>query len=252
MATIFCFSSTGNSLSAAKKIADRIGGVVIPMSGEPVDCSDDVIGFVFPVYFWGLPRIVMRFVENIHIKNKDVYVFAVITCGGPVFGVLGYVKSLLKSKNNIRLSYSARVVTVCNYSPEYDPHDSEELRKRVDDELLIIADAVNNRKTKRTLAVTFFNRLAYKRLPDENSDRYFTVTSACTGCMTCQKVCPSRNITVESGKPVFHHKCEHCLACLHHCPARAIDWKEKTIGRQRYKNIEIPLEELIAFNNHDN
>lgn len=247
MATIFCFTSTGNSLYAAKKIADKIGGRVAPMNSKTADVNDDVIGFVFPVYFWGLPRMVKRFVSEIEIKNKNAYVFAVITYGGPVFGVLGLLKGLLKSKN-IRLCYGARILSVSNYLPEYEANDSEALRQNIESKILDIADDVKSRKVNRIPSLSFLNRILCKFCPDENSDQYFTVAPTCTGCATCQKVCPSSNISVEARTPIFRHKCEHCLACLHHCPAQAIDWKEKTKGKARFRNAGVSLDELIAFN----
>ena len=251
MATVFCFTSTGNSLYAAKKIAGTIGGNVVPMNGEPVQCNDDVIGFVFPVYFWGLPRMVSRFVANMRITNKDAYVFAVITCGGPVFGVLGLLKGLLKSKHNIRLRYGARIIAGSNYLPEFEVNYTEALGRKVDQRIWSIAKAVKNREVNRVSPLSFHNRLILKLYPGENSDQYFTTASTCTGCATCQRVCPSRNISLEAGKPRFQHKCEHCLACLHHCPARAIDWKENTKGKERFRNPGVSLEELIAFHGRD-
>lgn len=247
MATIYCFTSTGNSLYTANMIADKIGGKVVPMRGDSAICEDDVIGFVFPVYFWGMPRMVECFITEMQITNKDAYVFAVATCGGSVFGVLGRIKKLLQSKG-VNLWYGARLISVSNYLPEYTPKDSDALRQKIDENILKIAGAINNRESNRIQAFTILNKIAYSTFPNESSDQYFTVASTCTGCMTCQKVCPAKNITMEASKPEFLHKCEHCLACLHNCPAHAIDWKDKTQGKERYRNARVSLDELIAFN----
>ena len=259
MATIYCFTSTGNSLYTANAIADKIGGKVLPMRGKlgrmgeqrltsPFVCEDDVIGFVFPCYFWGLPRMVEGFVSKMLITNKDAYVFAVLTCGGPVFGVLGLLKRLLKTKD-IRLWYGEGIISVSNYLPEYKANDSEALREKIDAQIHTIANAINNKEEKRVTALPFLNKLLYKFCPGENSDQCLSISSSCSGCATCQKVCPADNITIKAGKPVFQHKCEHCLACLHNCPARAIDWKDKTHGKERYRNAKVSLDDLIAFNN---
>jgi len=247
MATIFCFTSTGNSLYTAKKLAEKIGGKVMPMNNGSIPCEDDVIGIVFPVYFWGLPRMVERFVTEMHIANKSAYVFAVATCGGPVFGVLGRLKKLLQPKG-ISLRYGIRLVSVTNYIPEYEAKDNDTLRRKIDENILKIADAINNRKSNRIQGFTILNKIIYNSFPNESSDQYFSVALTCTGCMTCQKVCPANNITMKDDKPSFQHRCEHCLACIHSCPAHAINWKEKTQGKDRYRNANVSLNDLISFN----
>ena len=246
MATLFCFTSTGNSLYTAKALAAKIDGKVFPMHRGAVQCDDDVIGFVLPNYFWGIPRMVEHFITGMQITNKTAYVFAVLTCGGSGFGELGSVKTLLSAKG-IRLSYGMRLVSVTNYLPEYAPKDSEAIRQKVDGEITSIADAVNNRKSNRISAFSFINKMIHNAYPNESCDQHFTVAPTCTGCMTCQKVCPASNISMDANKPAFQHKCEHCLACLHHCPVQAIDWKQKTHGKERFRNAGITLDELIAF-----
>ena len=246
MATIYCFTSTGNSLYAAKQIAGKIGGKVLPMSGTSV-CDDDVIGFVFPNYFWGLPRMVERFTESIQFSNKNAYVFAVITCGGPAPNTLGPLKKILY-RQNIRLSYGAKLRTVTNYLPGYEAKDSEALRSNVADKITRIAKSITNREKKQIGTAAFPNKQIHRFYPGVESDKDFSVAPSCSGCAVCQKVCPVGNIVIKAGKPDFQHKCEHCLACLHNCPAAAIDWKDKTQGKERYRNANISLDDLIAFN----
>jgi ferredoxin len=134
---------------------------------------------------------------------------------------------------------------------KYEMKDSKEFRNKIDEKITRIAAAINNRESKRVGPVTFVNRVAYRFMPDQKSDRYFLVSSLCTGCLTCQKVCPVNNITPVAGKPEFRHSCEHCLACIHNCPNQAIEWEEKTKGKARYRNIGVSLVDLIAFNNQE-
>ena len=250
MATIFCFTSTGNSLYTAKKLAEKIGGKVLPMHCGTMQCDDDVIGFVFPNYFWGIPRMVERFISGMQMTNKAAYVFAILTCGGPGFGELGSVKALLRTKG-IRLQYGTRLISVTNYLPEYALKDSLAIRRKIDGEIMKIAEAINNRETHRVAAFSVLNKIIHNAYPNERCDQHFTVAPTCTGCMTCQKVCPASNIAMNAQKPAFQHRCEHCLACLHHCPVQAIDWKQKTQGKERYRNAGITVHELIAFNHPD-
>lgn len=247
MATIFCFTSTGNSLYAARRIADEIGAKVLPMREKYSQCDDDVIGFVFPDFFWGLPRIVTRFVRNLKIANKNAYVFAVVACGGPGFGVLGTLKALL-AQNGTDLRYGVMLTSTSNYLPEFTANTSAELRKKVDARLAKIIADIKGKQSRGVFPATPLNAIVQKMFPGKTSDEHFTVAPSCTSCGTCQKVCPVKNIRLEDGTPIFQHNCEHCLACLHHCPACAIDWKgAKTRGKPRYRNAAVSLGDLIAF-----
>jgi len=126
MTTIFCFTSTGNSLVVAKQLAERTGGEVVSMTKEVAACNDKKIGFVFPAYFWGIPKIVERFVRKLEITNPDVYVFAVVTYGGRVHGVTGIFKRWL-SKKGIVLNYSVKIKSVENYIPMYKVNNNDEI-----------------------------------------------------------------------------------------------------------------------------
>ena len=247
MTKIFCFTSTGNSLQVAKIIAGKTGGEIVPMRGGPAVCDDEAIGFVFPVYYWGLPRKVERFVESLRIENKEAYVFSVVTFGGLTFGVHGLLKQLLKAKG-VDLHYGKNLKSVENYLPEFKANDSEKLRKKSDEGARRIAEAISRRERNMIFAPTFINRLGHRFLPDESSDRFFAVSPECTGCAICQKVCPVDNIVMDSGRPGFDSRCENCLGCLHACPETAIEWKNKTKGKARYRNAGVSLNELISLN----
>jgi ferredoxin len=247
MTTIFCFTSTGNSLYVAKRIAEKSGGEIAPMNADPGIINDDVVGFVYPVYFWGLPRMMDRFIKELRIENKDAYIFAVATYGGAAPGVNNLVRKLLRKKG-LDLNYGNYVKLVDNYIPMYKPKDSEGLQEKAEKRISGIAEAVFRREKNRIAPDTFINPLSFSAMPGEDSDRHFKVSDACSGCAVCEKICPAQNITIEDGKPVFHHRCEHCMGCLQNCPAVAIDWKEKTKSRARFRKNGVSLNELIAFN----
>ncbi len=246
MAVIYCFTSTGNSLYAAKKLAAALDGQVLPMK-EGAICGDDVIGFVFPNFFWGLPRMVARFVRSLQITNKKAYIFAVMACGGPGFGALGALKKPLREKG-VKLNYARMLVCASNYLPELLPKDTPAVRQKIEKQLAKIIRALKSRKEKHVISPTPFNKYAQSLFPNSGSDAHFSVSSACTGCGTCEKVCPVRNIELKDSKPVFQHRCEHCIACVHLCPAQAINWKgAKTQGKPRYRNANVGLVELLEL-----
>jgi ferredoxin len=51
---------------------------------------------------------------------------------------------------------------------------------------------------------------------------------SCTGCGWCAKQCPSGNISMDGGKPVFSNRCVMCFRCVYGCPGHAI--KAKRLG----------------------
>ena len=247
MATIFCFSGTGNSLYAARKIAAAINAEVCNMRSFG-QCDDDVIGFVFPTYFWGLPKSVDHFLDKIRISDKHANIFSVTTYGGFSSGVNGAVDKKLK-KQGLHLSYSAKVKMVENYLPGFKVNDSDELWKRSDSALDTIALDLKKRVRCKTGAYTVFNKITQKTYPPNkgNCAENFT-TDGCKSCGMCEKVCPNDNITLKNGVPKFGSQCDLCLGCLNVCPVDAIDYGKSTRGKKRYKNRRLSAEELIKFN----
>ncbi len=247
MAKIFCFSGTGNSLYAARKIAAAINAEVCNMR-TPEECDDDVIGLVFPTYFCGLPKSVDCFLDNIRITDKNAYIFSVTAYGGFSVGVNGAVNRKL-DKHGLKLSYGAKVIMVGNFLPIFNVNDSDKLWKRSDSVLDAIAVNIKNRARNSSVAYTIFNMIAHKAYPPNKGScaENFTV-NGCKSCKLCERVCPNDNIMLENGAPKFGEKCDLCLACLNVCPADAIDYGKSTRGKKRYKNRRITAEELVEFN----
>jgi flavodoxin len=84
---VFYFSGTGNSLKVAKTIANELENTEIISMAKPGNYSlkkqYDTIGFIYPTYFWGLPKKVIEFVSNLDFgNNKNAYYYAIATYGG--------------------------------------------------------------------------------------------------------------------------------------------------------------------------
>ena len=87
MNRIYYFSSTGNTLAAAREFAAKLGDTELcsiadlDRAGE-VDLADaDTVGIFVPVYCFGLPGIVQKFSSRI-VKGSGKYVYSLCTCGG--------------------------------------------------------------------------------------------------------------------------------------------------------------------------
>ena len=203
--TIFWFSGTGNSLYAAKCIAAELGDtrlarITDKTPSDAVGGKDTKVGFVFPSYYWNLPRAVWAFVEKLEIK-PDTYIFAVVTMGGTGHGSIAAMKKLLKAKG-LRLHYGKGVKMPANYVLLYNPADStasEALLDQKDNQLREIAAAIASETRATTALPIRFGRM-YKNI--EQLDAKFTVGDACTGCGLCERLCSVGNIKLDNGKPV--------------------------------------------------
>lgn len=127
---IYCFSGTGNSLRAAVKIAEEIGGAeIISVRCNPEEASAQnaaVVRFVSPVYEWDMPGTMKDFVRKLKI-NPNAYVFMVATyiaIHGKCFKTMEH----LLSKKGLHLHYGRALRCVASQCTAY-PHMSVITRK---------------------------------------------------------------------------------------------------------------------------
>ena len=81
--TIYYFTGTGNSLKVAKDLAQKLKECeLIPIAKvwhtEDLESTSEKIGFIFPLYYSGLPKIVYDFINKTDF-SKSNYFFTVVT-----------------------------------------------------------------------------------------------------------------------------------------------------------------------------
>ena len=257
--TLFYFSSTGNSLQTARDLAAQMGEtelIPIPKAvlAETVTCSSDRIGLVFPVYIWGLPLIVTRFIEKLKLPAER-YVFAIATCGGSTGATLKQTSKLLAARG-ITLSAGFKITMPGNYTPMYGAVTEEKQQKLFEKEqnkIKEIAGIVKNGEQGPMVNGFFLinwlggalYRTSMPRLPE--GDRKFWVQDTCNGCSICEKICPVSNISMHENKPQWLHHCEHCMGCLQWCPQEAIQFGKKTEGRKRYHHPGVTVGNIVSY-----
>ena len=241
MTTIYWYSATGNSLDAARRVGDALGGAelaAIPMQNGATHCDSDVIGIVYPTFADGIPKLVYDFAAGL-TTAPGAYVFALTTCGGTSRTANAELNTLL-SRNGGGLSYGAVLTTVDNYIVFGDSgaRNAERSLKAADAALERIIAAVSARASAK------FQPSEPRLLDFSAMGREYTVSEACDGCKLCERVCVAGNITLTDGKPCYGDKCDFCLACLQWCPREAINFKQETVGKMRYTNPNVTAEDL--------
>lgn len=252
---IYYFTGTGNNLQVAKKIAAALPDCKLVSMGKGRHDSNEVydyIGFVYPTYAFNLPRRVTQFIIEMSLeKCKNAYFFAVTGCGG-ASGVALTVPAKILAKKGVKLNFAEKISMVSNYVGLYKMNERNPEKYQIATDSIpalvqkITAKAqqpAGNVNELLNLSTAIGPKLIFPR-----KDKGFNVSDSCTGCGTCEAVCPVANIVMKNKKPSFQHNCEQCMACVQWCPKQAINYKNKTQSRGRYTNPSISLKELIEGN----
>ena len=237
--TIFYFTGTGNSLFVARKIAQPTGAALVSIPqviSKQRTYTDDCIGFVYPQYAAGLPKMVRCFILNNTFKAD--YYFAVDLYSFIRAGAIGEIAAI------IPLNYGAYLKTpnslIFLFNP---PKNPSTMLAKAGSKLSEIISDISDRKTK-----TIKPRKSIGNATKHFGESKFKVTAACTKCGICEQVCPARNVKA-GDSVVFGSNCEVCYACVNLCPAHAIYTNNATLKRRQYRNPIITVDEIIEANN---
>ncbi|MGL4740937.1 MAG: EFR1 family ferrodoxin [Sarcina sp.] len=260
---IYFFSGTGNSHYVAKTLGFglenskliHIGG--LDLSNE-IKSDANVIGIVFPTYFYDAPDIIKNFIKKLNVE-KSTYIFIYQTCGGNVGNSSYTCNSLLKEKNlKLANHFSIKMPDNCVLFSSIEEENQKLLDsalKKINQDLMQIQNfktkVANKPKFKykvigssslKNVCISFMKFKNFK----VNEDK-------CTSCKICKKVCPIGNIEFVNGQkiPKFKEKCEMCFACIHYCPNSCIKHgMMKKKENYQYHNPNISMIEVINKKKH--
>jgi Pyruvate/2-oxoacid:ferredoxin oxidoreductase delta subunit len=252
---VYCFSSTGNSLQAARLLSRGLG------AGEPesiaageteIDREAEAIGIVFPVYLHEAPAIVLDFLRR-SVFPRGAYAFAVATNNGECGSCMRGVDAALR-RGGASLAAGFSLLMPGNSVILADLTNGPEERSRriaqSEESLRGIVEAVlsgeKNEFGRREEWVSWAKSRFYRIVMSAYGvPRHFHAGEACSRCGACARVCPRANIEIRGEGPRWGKACEGCLGCYHACPRSAIDLDGYTKGALRYRHPAVALEELF-------
>lgn len=254
---IYCFSGTGNSQWVADKLKETLSLPLSPSQGEservqgtspdgnPSPSQGEmsegqrgsVWGLIFPVYGWGLPKVVAAYIQAHQEEIKAAqYVWAVMTCGDDI----GYTDKILQKAlgREVDLVISVRMPNTYVCLPGFDIDKDDVAQAKVQEtrqRIPSIAQSIQRREHKTDVVRGRFAWLkTYVLRPLFNrflvTDKYFHTTKNCIRCKRCVRGCPQNNITTDpQGRIIWKHEnCTGCLRCYHRCPCLAIQFGQFT------------------------
>lgn len=188
----------------------------------------DLLVLLFPVYALRSPRIVDEWVRALPTVNGTPAVVCSVSGGGdiaPNTACRVYVTKVLRKKG-YSVIYEKMLVMPSNFVVNTPDSLAKKLTEilpaKVD---RIVTEVVCGKQHKPR--VFGLDRLgaAAGRLEHYGAKifgKHIKATDSCNGCGLCAGNCPTANITMEHGKPVFHKNCIICLKCIYSCPKQAL------------------------------
>lgn len=201
----------------------------------------ELVGVFFPVYSYGAPRAINRFLKRIQAGE-----------GRTAFVVANAAESAGTSASDVGLLLQSTGYQVMLADWVRMPSNYILGRQAIEDnkaaEIIAAGEAkvmqlvgglctpglvkqplqVENRPLYRFAYWVFLKSLKY-------APRFYKSTDKCNGCGACVEMCPTGSITLSpKERPVWSRGCEHCLRCVNLCPQAAIEFTGLTKGKRRY------------------
>ncbi|MBQ9155850.1 MAG: EFR1 family ferrodoxin [Eubacterium sp.] len=244
---IFYFSGTGNSLHVAEvlqsdeQIVDMAEALRRRRCGFHIRAGE-AVGLVCPVYYSGVPKLVLEFIRHLHLKDDYTYTYLVLTHGGGPGAAGAMVEHELKKKG-YHLDAIYDVKMPANYVMVGQPAAQEEEDQRILDAEPVIRDireAVLERRFDLPDYSPVSRALTWSMYP--LCDRYmptkkFYTDDSCIGCGVCAKRCPVDAITMVDGRPVWQKN--HCIRCMSCLRCNAIQYGNIIKDKRRYRYHEV-------------
>jgi ferredoxin len=235
---IYYFSGSGNSLFIAEQTQKELEkkgytSTLINIEENNIDNNHtqaDLLGFIFPIYGFGLPEIAVRFLNNLPKSKKQKTFLFTIPAGHEGIGIIQGT-SLLKIKGyeviNARSVYMPDTWIAVMNAPPDDKLQKKclENTKKIENYVDEILSEKKSFKIANPIALLGLGLIyfIFTLLGRHQSGKAFCSSEKCTQCKVCYNSCPSGIIKWKNDRPYWTWNCQQCFRCINTCPSAAVE-----------------------------
>lgn len=191
--------------------------------------DEDCLILLFAVHAFNAPEIVYDWIETISDGNQVPVAVISVSAGGERTPNMACRLSTINrlEKKNCQVFYEKMMVMPSNWVMKTKDGLTIRLLNILPSKVEHIVDDIFSGVEHRTsppLIDRILSRIG--ELEKRGAKRFgkkILVNDDCNGCGWCERNCPSHNISMAEGKPLFDGKCLLCLKCLYGCPNRALE-----------------------------
>jgi ferredoxin len=242
---ILYFSGTGNSKYVAEQLSEELGEntlVDIPNAPSSISLRHEQIIWIFPIYSWGVPPIVMRYIQSVEISGAWRH-WMVCTCGDDIgFAHKQWRKAITERGWDAGGSFSVVMPNTYTLMKGFDVDPDHIISDKIaaaPGRIHDIATCMQQGREPDDVITGRFASIKSKIIypwfvKHTMSPKPFHTTDTCIGCGKCAQHCPLHNINISERRPSWGLNCALCLRCYHICPTHAVAYGHSTIGKGQY------------------
>jgi ferredoxin/flavodoxin len=250
-AGLYYFSGTGNTLLAARAMADEFRGRGIGCRLGRIESSDPAktdarraLGLAFPIAAFTTYPLVWDFIERLP-RSEGAPAFALATMAGMSLCAMGPLKAILEKKGYLPIGARQLVMPSNLWVRKYNTVKTrEKVRKALLKARGFANDILEGRSKWRRfplvpglLSPVFRSRWVWNSTPGYvKLDR-----DKCTNCALCLELCPAGAVQLNSDVRITDKR-QFCMRCVSYCPQQALYYGKDR--HQRYRPVEAA--ELIS------